>query len=103
MQVVINLPDANITEDIIRAAKWEDGSLFDMILRGAMRDAIILPKGHGAIKDFDKIEWYGCITEFDCPFRHIDCKDCERAECDRTQVDKIPTIIEADEAESEET
>ena len=51
MQIVIEIPDTNIPEDIIRVAKWEDGSLFDMVLRGAMRNATILPKGHGDLID----------------------------------------------------
>lgn len=58
-----------------------------------------LPKGHGRLKDIDKIEWYGCTTAFDCPHKDRECKDCDRAECGKTQVDAIPTIIEA---ESEE-
>jgi len=61
MKIVINLPDTDITENLIRAAKWEDGSLFDIVLRRAMKDAIILPKGHGELKDFEKI--YADMTE----------------------------------------
>ena len=55
MHIVINLPGTNITEDIIRAAKWKDGSLFDIVLRGAMKDATILPKGHGRLIDADAV------------------------------------------------
>lgn len=57
MQILINLPDTNITEDIIRAAKWENGSLFDLVLRGAMKDAIILPKGHGDLIDRNDLKY----------------------------------------------
>lgn len=68
-------------------------------LAECVRRGIPLPKGHGRLKDIDKIEWYGCTTEFDCPHKSRECKDCDRAECSKTQVDDIPTIIEADEGE----
>lgn len=120
MQIVINIPDEQINKSLeeskyIHEDEGEKGSVdIVMLYTNGQLDFVdvsrktdfysckykVLPKGHGAIKDFDKIEWYGCATDFDCPFRHLDCKDCERAECDRTQVDKIPTIIEADEVES---
>ena len=53
MEIVIKLPDIDIIENIIRVANWEDGSLFDMTLRSAMKDATILPKGHGRLIDAD--------------------------------------------------
>ena len=43
MQIILNLPDTDIVKDIIRAAKWEDKILFDTVLRGAIKDATILP------------------------------------------------------------
>lgn len=58
-----------------------------------------LPKGHGKIIDADKIEWYGCTTEADCPNKDRACKDCPDGECSKTQVDDIPPIIDADKAE----
>ena len=63
----------------------------------AIANGVSLPKGHGRLKDIDKIEWYGCTTAFDCPHKDRECKDCDRAKCSKTQVDDIPTIIEADE------
>lgn len=102
MQLVINIDD-DLYKSIIghrykityqQKCDYED-------LKNAIEDGVPLPKGHGRLKDFDKIKWYGCTTEFECPFRHLDCKDCERAECDKTQVDEIPTIIEADRSEEE--
>jgi hypothetical protein len=102
MQIVIKI-DEDLYKSIIghryklkfqQKCDYED-------LKNAIEDGVQLPKGHGRLKDFDKIEWYGCTTDFDCPFRHLDCKDCERAECDKTQVDEIPTIIEADRSEEE--
>lgn len=68
----------------------------------AIRKGIPIPKGHGKIIDTDKIEWYGCTTEADCPHKDRACKDCSRAECSKTQVDDIQPIIDADRAESEE-
>jgi hypothetical protein len=98
MQVVIN-----ISEEDYEGLKKKD-EFNDMYLNHYEKLIVHctpLPKGHGRLKDFDKIEWYGCTTDFDCPFRHLDCKDCERAECDKTQVNEIPTIIEADKSGEE--
>jgi hypothetical protein len=101
MQIVINISKDDFEEICMQARMVEDtGSLFGRI-RKVISHGTPIPKGHGRLKDFDKIEWYGCTTDFDCPFRHLDCKDCERAECDKTQVDEIPTIIEADKSEEE--
>ena len=92
MKVVIDIPDGRynqlMTDDI-----YLDVPIF--------KEDIIatLPKGHGRIKDIDKIEWYGCTSEFDCSYKGRECKDCNRAECDKEQVDAIPTIIEEDESE----
>ena len=86
MQIVINLPDTNITEDIIRAAKWEDGSLFDMVLRGAMKDATILPKGHGRLIDAGALNFNADYNE---PL------------ISKLDLDWAPTIIEADRSEEE--
>jgi hypothetical protein len=101
MQVVINisetLKDIADKDDI----KTFSHFMWQSILIDAIKNSTPLPKGHGRLKDFDKIEWYGCINDFDCPFRHLDCKDCERAECDKTQVDEIPTIVEADRSEED--
>lgn len=56
----------------------------------------VLPNGHGRLKDIDKIKWYGCTSEDDCPYKKRDCKDCNRAECSKTQFDSIPVLIPAD-------
>lgn len=61
-----------------------------------------LPKGHGRLKDFDKIEWYGCDLEGrGCIEAKGDCSVCNHANCYAKQVRELPTIIEADKAESE--
>ena len=67
----------------------------------AIANGIVLTKGHGRLKDIDEIDWYGCTTEYDCPYKNRDCKDCDRAECSKTQVDSIPTIIPADKEDAE--
>lgn len=95
MQIVINLPDTNITEDIIRAAKWEDGSLFDMVLRGAMRDAIILPKGHGKLID---------VGQCDRKLFYQQCGGADSLIAVQSAFDmllSLPIIIEADKENKE--
>ena len=42
--------------------------------------------------DFDKIEWYGCTSEDDCPYPYLECKDCDRGKCSKTQVESLPII-----------
>lgn len=99
MQIVIDIPDTNITESIIRAAKWEDGSLFDMTLRSAMKDAIILPKGHGRLIDADALN-----TRMEQRMNEIgDDESIWETSSVATALDMFaPTIIEAD-VESEGT
>ena len=102
MKIVIDIPEK--VYGLLRY--FEEGlGLTDKInsnddVKTALMRAVIhgevLPKGHGRLKDIDKIEWYGCTTELDCPHKDQECKDCNRAECSKTQVDAIPTIIEAD-------
>lgn len=87
IEVVIKIP-----EEVYEGLVYLD--IFQV--RNLIQKGTLLPKGHGNLKDFDKIEWYGCTTEFDCPHKDRECKDCDRAECSKTQVDAIPTIIEAD-------
>lgn len=90
--IVIDIP-----EEIYNDIKTHPFFLSDIpAIERAIRNGIPLPKGHGRLKDIDKIEWYGCTTAFDCPHKDRECKDCDRAECSKIQVDEIPTIIEAD-------
>ena len=98
MQIVIDIPDYTWTS--IQRGEY-CGIINDEMYKN-VRNGIPLPKGHGRLKDIDEIEWYGCTTAFDCPHKDRECKDCDRAECSKTQVDDIPTIIEADKAESED-
>lgn len=72
-------------------------------LAECVRRGVLLPKGHGNLKDFDKIEWYGCDFEGKaCEKANGDCSVCSHANCDAKQVRELPTIIEADNAESED-
>lgn len=96
MKIVIEIDDneyKNRKEDYDLCNKYgiKHNALCKMIVEG-----IQLPKGHGKIIDADKIEWYGCMSEEDCPHKNIECKDCDRAECDKRQVDAITAIVEAD-------
>lgn len=70
------------------------GDFIDLIKNGTP-----LPKGHGRLKDFDKIEWYGCDLEGrGCIEAKGDCSVCNHANCYAKQVRELPTIIEADKA-----
>lgn len=93
IELVIRI-SKDIYQDII-----ENGLIYDEDneeVTDVIKNGTPLPKGHGRLKDIDKIEWYGCTTAFDCPHKNRECKDCDRAECSKTQVDDIPIIIEAD-------
>ena len=79
-----------------------DANLVVDEMRNSIVQGTVLPKGHGKLKDFDKIEWYGCDFEGrGCIEAKGDCSVCNHANCDAKQVRKLPTIIEADK-ESEE-
>ena len=93
MQIVIEIPDY-MYEVIKRNGSGAPKAIDDAIANGTP-----LPKGHGRLKDIDEIDWYGCTTEYDCAYKNRDCKDCDRAECSKTQVDSIPVLIPADKEE----
>ena len=42
MKIIIELPNTSITENIIRNVDWEEGSLFDIVLRKAIKNCIII-------------------------------------------------------------
>ena len=83
-----------IDEDMYKNILWGVSAGLDSLSDKAIANGTVLPK-HGRLKDFDKIEWYGCTSEEDCPYKDRECKDCDRAECWKPQVDKLPTILEA--------
>ena len=73
------------------------------IMGDAIAKGTPLPKGHGRLKDFDKIEWYGCDFEGKaCEKANGDCSVCNFGNCYAKQVRELPIIIEADKAESED-
>lgn len=63
MQIVIKMPDTDTTDDIIRSGQWENGSLFDIALRDALKNCIVLPKGHGRLIDEKEISLSGIHFE----------------------------------------
>lgn len=90
IELVIKLPDANgITKHIIERGEWEHNSLFDQILRGALKKAVILPRGHGDLVDIS-------------PYKgKVICSHLYSGVKKLIEVDSIKPIIEADKAESE--
>lgn len=106
MQIVIKIDekDKQYLDKCLKGkglAFFENAKLIKRIIL-AVFHGTPLPKGHGRLKDIDEIEWYGCTSELDCPHKNRECKDCDRAECSKPQVDGIPTIIEADGARENE-
>ena len=93
IELVIKIPEKMYAEIID-----EDG--FDTLLvpyKDIIKHGTPLPKGHGRLKDFDKIEWYGCDLEGrGCIEAKGDCSVCNHANCYTKQVRELPTIIEAD-------
>ena len=100
MQIVINIPEA--TYDLIKnnvQARRFAGEAFYAIRRGT-----VLPKGHGALKDVEKIEdafWNDNLID-----KRMDSLDngesqkMRRAMIRTMHID-VPTIVEADEETNE--
>lgn len=87
MQIVIDIP-----EYIYKICQGHGDPVYRYIAKGTP-----LPKGHGRLKDFDKIEWYGCDFEGrGCIEAKGNCAVCNHANCYAKQVRELPTIIEAD-------
>lgn len=75
-----------------------------LLIENAFKNGTPLPKGHGKLKDFDKIEWYGCDFEGKaCEKANGDCSVCNFGNCYAKQVRELPTIIEADKEITDET
>lgn len=100
MQIVIDIDDKEYEEIIDnKLNKSWDMTHYERVIA----NGIPLPKGHGKLKDFDKIEWYGCDLEGrGCIEAKGDCSVCNHANCYAKQVRELPTIIKADKAESED-
>lgn len=92
-EIVIKIPNslyANLKK--IKGDSIAGKRIVDCVINGT-----VLPKGHGKLKDFDRIEWYGCDFEGrGCIEAKGDCSVCNYANCDAKQVRELPTIIEAD-------
>ena len=92
MQIVINIHD-----NLYNNLKNGCGIYPYRLIYEAIANGTILPKGHGRLKDFDKIEWYGCDFEGrGCIEAKGDCSVCNHANLYAKQVRGLPTIIEAD-------
>ena len=92
IEVVIRIPKETYNYIKKQVAEGIDNPLKVYIANGTP-----LPKGHGRLKDFDKIEWYGCDFEGKaCERANGDCSVCNFGNCDAKQVRELPTIIEAD-------
>ena len=90
MEIVIKIDDGLYNEILSR--KYSKTRLEKAVANGTP-----LPKEHGRLKDFDKIEWYGCDFEGrGCIEAKGDCSVCNHANCYAKQVRELPTIIEAD-------
>lgn len=99
IQIVIDIPKHVYEHAIERIEDSND----EWDAMRAIANGTPLPKGHGRLKDFDKIEWHGCDFEGrGCIEAKGDCSICNYANCDAKQVRDLPTIIEADKAESED-
>ena len=103
IEVVIKIPKilyAQIQSDaeiMIYSGMRSWKGILATLLR-SVRNGTPLPKGHGDLKDFDKIEWYGCDFEDGktCIKNRGNCDICTFANCDADQVRNLPTIIKAD-------
>ena len=103
MQIVIDIPNSlyKIIQDCKVIEGDNEGNVENVLIK-AVENGVVLPKGHGKLKDLDKIEWYGCDFEGrGCIETRGDCSVCDHANCYAKQVRELPTIIEAD-SESEE-
>lgn len=94
MQIVINIPDEEY--DVVQNEKYH--YIISHYIWEAVKNGVVLPKGHGDLKDFDKIEWYGCDFEDGktCIKNRGNCDICTFANCDANKVRNLPTIIGAD-------
>lgn len=100
IELVIRIPKD--TYEILKNVSERGTGWLDKYQK-AIVNGIPLPKGHGALKDFDKIEWYGCNFEGKgCTEAKGDCSVCNHANCYAKQVRDLPTIIEADKEGAEE-
>lgn len=93
MQIVIDIPEEeyNIIKKYNAPMTWAE----HLIKKGTP-----LPKGHGRLIDADVL-MYKCFDDYNCDHDHI-CDRCMFYSITQCEIDKEPTIIEAD-TESEVT
>jgi hypothetical protein len=85
MKIVIDIPDNSM--DYIDS--YEKGSLFDIVLIDAIKNGTPLPKGHGDLKDAEKLKNAFIIWSMAV---HGNFTDADIASI----IYNSPTIIEAD-------
>ena len=86
------------------AGRYEQETI--KMLREVLKDSVIIPKGHGELKDVnelkkaydERIAYLYTLNKKDNPSR--EAKICATNWCVNT-IDELPTIIEADSLESE--
>ena len=86
MQIVIDIP-VEVYEFLSQKQYFPDG--FDVTHR--VMHGIPLPKGHGDLKDSNKVKaevYRACMDEHFMPMKFLDCDTINEA------IDNAPTIIE---------
>lgn len=98
MQIVIDIPedDLNFIKDMFADGEIPDEKDLKETTYYAIANGIVLPKGHGDLKDYDTIksEYIRKMSVF--------MSDEERMDLLCTIVDEAEAVIEADKTESEE-
>ena len=91
MQIVIDLPEDDYY-DALQYVELKVNTDFENLMIRAVQNGTPL-KGHGKLKDVDKIE----------ALLDLDKADNEIAKALKNIIDSVPTIIEADKRDKEET
>lgn len=91
MKLVIDIPDA-IKEMADEGDKKIIHMMWMLILIDAIKNGIVLPKGHGRLIDADDYK------KKVCTYQQTGCGDCKHSLC---CPEHVPTIIEADKESAE--
>ena len=97
MQIMINIPDA-IKEMADEGDKKLIHMMWMLILIDAIKNGVVLPKGHGRLIDETKLEDIIHDKGFNSKFMNPVFTMTEVAD----MMDDVPTVIEADEEEGAE-
>lgn len=89
MQIVIDIQEDHYY-DILQYAELKVNTEFENLMIAAIKNGAPLPKGHGQLKDVDKIG----LTGFECLLCNGDYKEALKM-LDK-KIKNAPTIIEAD-------